>query len=243
MQRPGAASASAAAVPAAQGAGGTGPTAASGGPCLLALPAADAADVGVWQLGQQGSSSSRPSVLLKQQRSQERPRHGLCMAVALVQPQGSTLHAVAGYEDGSVALWDVRRPNQPLASAKLHSEAIMCVAVAPDCTSGFSGSADKHVSAFKLSIPRGQLRPSVQAALPEPGVADVAVRGDGRIVASAGWDGRVRVWHARKWLPLAVLRWHSQQVACVQFSADGRLLAAGGRDNHISIWSIYAEAP
>lgn len=168
---------------------------------------------------------------------------GLHLPGLLHAVQGSTLHAVAGYEDGSVALWDVRRPNQPLASAKLHSEAIMCVAVAPDCTSGFSGSADKHVSAFKLSIPRGQLRPSVQAALLEPGVADVAVRGDGRIVASAGWDGRVRVWHARKWLPLAVLRWHSQQVACVQFSADGRLLAAGGRDNHISIWSIYAEAP
>jgi hypothetical protein len=96
MQRPGAAAAAAAAAavaPAAQGAAGAGSAAHSNGPCMLALPAADAADIGVWQLGQQGtsssssSSSSRPVVLLKQQRSQERPSHGLCMAVALVQPQ------------------------------------------------------------------------------------------------------------------------------------------------------------
>jgi WD40 repeat protein len=155
--------------------------------------------------------------------------------------QGCALHAVAGYEDGSVALWDTRQPNEPLATAKLHSEAVMCLAVGPDCTSGFSGSADKHLSAFKLNITKGQLVLTQQLSLSNsnPGIADVAIRPDGRIAASAGWDGKVRVWHARKRLPLALLRWHSQQVACVQFSADCRLLAAGGRDNHISMWSIY----
>jgi hypothetical protein len=90
MQRPGAAAAAVA--PAAHRTAGAGSAAHSNAPCMLALPAADAADIGVWQLGQQGTSSSsgsnsRPVVLLKQQRSQERPSHGLCMAVALVQPQ------------------------------------------------------------------------------------------------------------------------------------------------------------
>jgi WD40 repeat protein len=168
--------------------------------------------------------------------------YSLCNCCPFLVPhavQGSPLHAVSGYEDGSVALWDTRQPSQPLASAKLHSEAVMCLAVAPNCTSGFSGSADEHLTVFKLSIPKGQLALSQQLSLSHPGIADVAVRPDARIAATAGWDGRVRVWHARKPQPLALLRWHSQQVACVQFSANCRLLAAGGRDNHISMWSIY----
>jgi hypothetical protein len=97
MQRPGAAAAAVA--PAAQEAAGTGSAVHSNGLCMLALPAADAADIGIWQLGQQdtsssssSSSSSKPVVLLKQQRSQERPSHGLCMAVALVQPQVRSAH-------------------------------------------------------------------------------------------------------------------------------------------------------
>lgn len=115
----------------------------------------------------------------------------------------------------------------------------MCVAVAPDCSSGFSGAADALLAAFRLSLPQGELSLLQGLELPAPGLADVAVRRDGRIAASAGWDGKVRVWHARKRLPLALLRWHSQQVACLRFSADCRLLAAGGRDNVISLWSLY----
>jgi hypothetical protein len=96
MQRSGMTAAAAARCSSQEGEGAAAAeSATSSGPCLLALPAADAADVGVWQLGQQGSSSSsstRPDVLLQQQRSQDRPKHGLCMAVALLQPQVGYWH-------------------------------------------------------------------------------------------------------------------------------------------------------
>lgn len=138
-----------------------------------------------------------------------------------------------------MALWDGRQPSACLASVKLHTEAIMCLAAAPDCRSGLSGSADEHLAAFDVSIPQGELKLAQKLAVPKAGIADIAIRRDGRIAASAGWDGKIRVWHARKRQPLALLRWHSQQVACVAFSSDCRLLAAGSRDNHISMWSIY----
>lgn len=116
----------------------------------------------------------------------------------------------------------------------------MCLAIAASCKSGFSGSADESLAAFDVSLPKGSIGLAQQLRLPgKPGIADVAVRPDGRIAASAGWDGKIRVWHGRKRTPLAVLRWHSQQVACVSFSRDNKLLAAGGRDNHISLWSLY----
>jgi WD40 repeat protein len=153
--------------------------------------------------------------------------------------QGSALHALTGYEDGSVALWDTRKCSTYLAAQKLHTEPVMCLAAAANCSSGFSGSADDKLSSFDIDISKGHLKVGPQLALSQQGLADVAIRPDGRIAATAGWDAKVRVWHCRKRQPLAILRWHSQQVACVGFSRDNALLAAGGRDNCISMWSLY----
>lgn len=161
------------------------------------------------------------------------------MRCLLLPPQGRPLHALTGYEDGSVALWDCRNTRTYVAAQKLHTESVMCLAATPDCSSGFSGSADDQLAAFDVDVAQGQLRAGPAAQLPKPGLADVAVRPDGRIAVSAGWDCKLRVWHACKRAPLAVLRWHSQQAACVGFSSDSTLMAAGGRDNFISVWSVY----
>ena len=74
--------------------------------------------------------------------------------------------------------------------------------------------------------------------LTNPGIADVKIRPDRKILATAGWDHRVRVFHWRTMKPLAVLSFHSATVHCVAFAKDG-LLAAGSGDQRISIWSLY----
>eukprot|EP00879_Flechtneria_rotunda_P011832 GHRR01012359.1.p1 GENE.GHRR01012359.1~~GHRR01012359.1.p1 ORF type:complete len:382 (+),score=151.45 GHRR01012359.1:154-1299(+) len=67
--------------------------------CFLALPSVDAADIGIWQLWQSGNEASgpaasragsirqRPHVLLRQPRSGDKPIHGVCMALVLLQSQ------------------------------------------------------------------------------------------------------------------------------------------------------------
>ena len=42
--------------------------------------------------------------------------------------------------------------------------------------------------------------------LRKEGISDVALRGDDRLLATAGWDGRMRLYNYRKAAPLAILK-------------------------------------
>lgn len=81
--------------------------------------------------------------------------------------------------------------------------------------------------------------------LVNPGVSQLCLRGDGKLLASAGWDHRVRLFGWKKLQPLAVLQYHTDMVQSVAFSDHQdprqRLLAAGSKDQRISLWSIYSE--
>ncbi len=59
------------------------------------------------------------------------------------------LLVVAGYEDGTVAVWDCSAPATYLAAVRLHPEPIMALAMLPSGGGGFSGSADNHIQAFR----------------------------------------------------------------------------------------------
>lgn len=58
--------------------------------------------------------------------------------------------------------------------------------------------------------------------LHKEGISDVALRPDDKIFATAGWDGKVRVYSYKKAAPLAILKVYS---ACTLTARHGRSIS------------------
>ena len=105
---------------------------------------------------------------------------------------------------------------------------------------GCAGSADCHLSSLTLRRCDAVSTLVGRRRLSNDGVSCLCYRLDGRLLASGGWDGRIRIFSAAKLKPLAVLDLHSKTVNCLTFDARDHL-TAGSADGMISIWDLYAD--
>ena len=183
------------------------------------------------------------------------------MCTALYSP-GPT-HLLGAHEDGSVGLWDIRRPH-PISDLKLHAEPIFALSSAPIQSRSpsaapklilLSGGADGcvvhshvtldcHPSGPASGPPTAGLLEAARTALGGSGprgLNSLSVRADGRVAAAGCWDGRVRVYACRRPRLLASLRCHSKAVQCVLFSPSGRWLASASEDSRIALWDVYCD--
>lgn len=162
---------------------------------------------------------------------------GMPMCLGLWQTSSSPRPLLlAGYEDGSVTLWDISE-RKVCSRIACHEEPVMGLDFDSQKAKGVSGSAGKVLAVWSLDDQQS-LQVCKTHELTNPGIAQVTIRPDHKILATAGWDHRIRVFHWRTMKPLAVLAFHSASVHCVAFATDG-LLAAGSKDQRISIWSLY----
>lgn len=74
------------------------------------------------------------------------------------------------------------------------------------CAGGLCAAADNKVHCLKLHPQSQLLALQSTTEVKHQGIADLAIRQDQRIFASAGWDNKIRVFSYAKCKPLAILQ-------------------------------------
>ena len=71
-------------------------------------------------------------------------------------------------------------------------------------------------------------------------VNDLCFSSDGKMFASAGYDGSIRLWNLEKGenQNSEILSGHNKPVMSISFSPNGKLLASGSKDRTVRIWQL-----
>ncbi|CAI5476059.1 unnamed protein product, partial [Closterium sp. Yama58-4] len=172
---------------------------------------------------------------------------GACMAVFTGHSAGVTCGAFSpdgravwtGSTDGSVRCWDPRSAatTATLTGPLFHSDAITCLAMAPQGAVGAAGSADHTAALFGLHQPKvlGKLEghtDSVEAVVFNP---------QGPTVATASLDGSVRIFDINS-LQLRSTCTHQDGVVQMVWAPAAPVLVTATVDGAVHVWDARTGA-
>ncbi len=166
--------------------------------------------------------------------------HGGPIKGVAVAPDGRT--ALTASFDYAVGLWDIAaHPPRRLAWLDGHRAAVNAVAFLPD--GGILSAGDDFAMLLWDRETAGETgEPLHRFEGHEGKILAIAVGPEGRIAATAGWDGRIGLWDVAARRPLGFLEGHASNVNDLAFSADGATLYSASYDGTVRAWDVAARA-
>ncbi|EMR11245.1 hypothetical protein PNEG_00276 [Pneumocystis murina B123] len=171
------------------------------------------------------------------------------------------LEISAGFESGHVGVFALSQDSQLWEIKhffKIHTQPVMSIHSDPLHEFLISSGADSLV--VKYSLSSNSDNNVLKFKTRHNGQQSLRIRSDAKIFATAGWDGKVRIYSCKTFSQLAVCKWHEIGCCAIAFGEviseyhnnlelfgksrySERLkkhwLAAGGKDGKVSLWEIY----
>ncbi|XP_053659015.1 guanine nucleotide-binding protein subunit beta-like protein 1 [Anopheles marshallii] len=173
--------------------------------------------------------------------------YGTVMCFQPIELQ-SQRYLLAGYESGTLVLWDYRT-GRPVGSTSHYitddADCIQTIDYDPVTNRGVCGGTTDQLSVFSIDPRSHQLIPKSAIGIKNAGVHRLRIRKDLKVFVSAGWDGRLRIFSWKSLRQLAVLTVHKGELLDVAYSEakvtmwNAPVMAAAGKDGQISLWDLY----
>ncbi|GAB1540530.1 hypothetical protein NUACC21_31990 [Scytonema sp. NUACC21] len=171
--------------------------------------------------------------------------HSSMVHTVAISPDGQAI--ASGSHDNTVKLWQMSTGKLVRTLGRWfsgHCNIVNAVAFSPDGRFLVSGSSDETIKLWDISTGKEVRTFSGHASWvnsvafsPSP-LNPSYKQGFGRMLASGGADGTIRLWLASTPLEVRVFRGHTDSVWSIAFSPDGQLLVSGSADCSIKLWQV-----
>lgn len=168
-------------------------------------------------------------------------------------------YVLIGFNAGSVCVFPADQRIVSVYSHPVHKKAVAGAAFLPDGQTFVTVSPDGTLRTWKTAAALKYLKEmedkngDAKPAVPKPvksvtahsgyGVTCVAVRPDGKQLATGAADGSIKLWTAEGKQTASLPVVHPGGVKAVTFSPDGKLLASGGADKAAKLWDVSGDKP
>jgi len=135
----------------------------------------------------------------------------------------------------SVWEWDVRS-GKLIQRMYAHMSFVTSLAYSPDGSRLASGSKDGSILEWEVNRPQMVHLP-VRELLGFKKINTISYSSNGKTLAAAQVEA-VYLWNMINGQVIQILKGHTQDVICLEFSPDNGRLASGGKDGTIVIWHV-----